>query len=77
MDEYITEILIPKECKFIGRKISEIEKYTEDRLVIIGGISKNGNTYTPRHDQIIQEEDRFQIQADPVDLKLMMDEYRL
>ena len=60
MDEYITEILIPKGCKFIGKKISEIEKYTEDRLVIIGGISKNGNTYTPRHDQIIQEEDRFQ-----------------
>ena len=77
MDEYITEIRIPKGCKFIGRKISEIEKYTEDRLTIIGGISINGSTYTPRHDQIIQERDRFQIQADPIDLKLMMDEYVL
>ncbi len=77
MDEYITEIRIPKGCKFIGRKISEIEKYTEDRLAIIGGISINGSTYTPRHDQIIQERDRFQIQADPIDLKLMMDEYVL
>ena len=77
MDEYITEIRIPKGCKFISRKIGEIEKYTEDRLVIIGGIAKNGNTYIPRHDQIIQEGDRFQIQADPVDLKLMMDEYGL
>ena len=77
MDEYITEIRIAKGCKFIGRKISEIEKYTEDRLAIIGGISKNGNIYTPRHDQIIQERDRFQIQADPIDLKLMMDEYGL
>ena len=55
MDEYITEVLIPKGCKFIGRKISEIEKYTEDKLVIIGGISQNGNIYTPRHDQIINE----------------------
>jgi len=77
MDEYITEIRIPKGCKFIGRKISEIEKYTEDRLTIIGGISINGSTYTPWHDQIIQERDRFQIQADPIDLKLMMDEYVL
>jgi len=77
MDEYITEIRIPKGCKFISRKIGEIEKYTEDRLAIIGGIAKNGNTYIPRHDQIIQEGDRFQIQADPVDLKLMMDEYGL
>lgn len=77
MDEYITEIRIPKGCKFIGKKISEIEKYTEDRLAIIGGISENGSIYTPRHDQIIQEKDRFQIKADPIDLKLMMDEYIL
>jgi di/tricarboxylate transporter len=77
MDKYITEIRIPKGCKFIGRKISEIEKYTEDRLAIIGGIAKNGSTYTPRNDHIIQERDRFQIQADPIDLKLMMDEYLL
>ena len=77
MDEYITEIRIPKVCKFISKKISEIEEYTEYRLTIIGCISKNGNIYTPRHDQVIQEGDQFQIQADPVDLKLMMDEYGL
>ena len=77
IDEYITEIRIPKDCKFISKKVSEIEKYTEDRLAIIGCISNNGNIYTPRHGQIIGEGDRFQIQADPVDLKLMMDEYGL
>jgi len=77
MDEYITEIRIPKVCKFISKKISEIEEYTEYRLTIIGCISKNGNIYTIRHDQVIQEGDQFQIQADPVDLKLMMDEYGL
>ena len=77
IDEYITEIRIPKGCKFISKKVSEIEKYTEDRLIIIGCISKNGNIHTPRQDQIIGEGDRFQIQADPVDLKLMMDEYGL
>ena len=77
IDVYITEIRIPKGCKFISKKISEIEKYTEDRIVIIACISKNGNILTPRHGQIIGEGDRFQIQADPVDLKLMMDEYGL
>ena len=77
MDKYITEIRIPEACKFIGRKVGEIEAYTEDRLTIIGGISKDGNIYTPRHDQIIREKDRFQIKADPVELKLMMDEYGL
>jgi di/tricarboxylate transporter len=77
IDKYITEIRIPKDCKFISKQISEIEKYTEDRLTIIGCISNNGNIFTPRHDEIIKEGDRFQIQADPVDLKLMMDEYGL
>ena len=77
IDKYITEIRIPKNCKFISKQISEIEKYTEDRLAIIGCISNNGNIFTPRNDEIIREGDRFQIQADPVDLKLMMDEYGL
>ncbi len=77
MDEYITEIRIPAGCKFIGRKVGEIEAYTEDRLAIIGGISEDENIYTPRHDQVICEKDQYQIKADPVDLKLMMDEYGL
>jgi di/tricarboxylate transporter len=55
IDEYITEIRIPKDCKFISKKVSEIEKYTEDRLAIIGCISNNGKIYTPRHGQIIGE----------------------
>ena len=77
IDKYITEIRIPEGCKFIGKQVAGIENYTEDRLVIIGCISKNGNIYTPRRDQVIGEGDRFQIQADPVELKLMMDEYGL
>ena len=77
IDEYITEIRIPKDCTFINRKVSEIEKYTEDRLTIIRYIAQNGEIHPPQHDRIIEEEDRFQIQADPVDLKLMMDEYGL
>ena len=77
MDDYITEIRIPAFSKFIGKTVGEIEAYTEDRLTIIGGIPKNNNMYTPRHDQIISEKDRFQIKADPVELKLMMDEFGL
>ncbi len=77
IDEYITEIRISKGCKFINRQVKEIEKFTEDRLTIIASISSNGDIYTPRPDQIIGEGDRFQIQADPMELKLMMDEYGL
>ncbi len=77
INEYITEIRIPEKSKIIDLTIGEIEHLTEDRLTIFGCISEDESVYTPRLDQIIQEGDRFQIMADPVDLKVMMDEYDL
>ncbi len=77
INEYITEIRIPKGSEFIDKKIGEIESFTEDRLTVIGCISEDEKIYVPGFDQIIQEGDRFQIKADPVDLKLMMDQYGL
>ncbi|MFK5972684.1 MAG: SLC13 family permease [Flavobacteriaceae bacterium] len=77
IDEYITEIRIPEECKFIGLQISEIESFTKDRLTIFGRISKNETMRLLSNEHIIKKGDRFQIKADPVDLKVMMDEYGL
>ncbi len=69
IDEYITEIRIPKGCKFIGLRISEIENLTKDRLTIFGQISKDETLGLLHNEHIIKEGDRFQIKADPVDLK--------
>ena len=77
INEYITEIRIPEKSKFIGLAISKIEAFTGARLTIFACISEDESIYTPRPDKIIKEGDRFQIKADPVDLKLMMDEYDL
>jgi len=77
ISEYITEIRIPEKCKFIGMEIGEIEHFTGDRLTIFGYITVDENVLTPWLDHIIQEGDRFQIKADPVELKVMMDEYDL
>ena len=77
IDEYITEIRIPDECKFIGLKIGEIEKYTEYRLTIFGTINDEGKVISADSNQVIGESDRYLIKSDPVDLKLMMDEYTL
>ena len=77
INEYITEIRIPKESKFIGLKIKDIENFTEDRLSIFGYIDEKGKIQSIQNSKIIQEEDRFLIKADPVDLKVMMDEYTI
>ena len=77
IDEYITEIRIPKDCRLIGLKIGDIEKFTDDRLTIFGRIDDKGKIQSIRRNKIIQEKDRFLIKSDPIDLKLMMDEYGL
>ncbi len=77
IEDYITEIRIPEGCKLIGQKVSGVEKFTNDRLSIIGIISKDEQISNFVSSHVIVEGDRFQIQADPVDLKLMMDEYGL
>jgi len=77
IDEYITEIRIPEGSKFIGLQIREIENFTKDRLTIFGQISEEEIIHLLHNEHIIKEGDRFQIKADPVELKLMMDEYGL
>jgi len=77
IDEYITEVRIPRECEFIGLRISQIEDFTKDRLTIFGHILEDETIHVPNNDHIIIEGDRFQIKADPVELRLMMNEYGL
>jgi len=77
IDEYVTEIRIPQDCKFIDLKIGDIEKFTGNRLEIFGHIDKEENFLVAQNNIAIKEGDRFLVKADPVDLKVMMDEYSI
>tara|TARA_Y100001970_G_scaffold137457_2_gene169183 strand:+ start:20192 stop:22090 length:1899 start_codon:yes stop_codon:yes gene_type:complete len=77
IDEYITEIRIPESCKFIDLDIKETERITEHKIEILGYISKEGKLINLRGNHIIKESDRFLIKADPVELKIIMDEFNL
>jgi len=77
ISRYITEIRIPKESKFIGLKIKEIQSFTEDRLTISGFIFNDGKIHLPHNDHIIKEGELYQVKADPVELRIMMNEYGL
>ena len=77
IDEYVTEIRIPKDCKLIGLQVKEVEKFSENRIEIIGYINKNDKFSRINSESIINVEDRFVVKADPADLKLMMDEYSI
>ena len=77
IDEYITEIRIPDSCKFIDLEIREVEKMTEYKIEIFGYISKGGKLIPSSGTSIIKGGDRFLIKADPIDLKVIMDEFNL
>ena len=75
IDDYVTEIRIPENCKFIDLKIKDIEKFTENRLEILGCIDKDESFSPIQNNKTIESGDRFLVKADPADLKTMMDEY--
>ena len=77
IDDYVTEIRIPENCKLTNMKIKHVEKYTGDRLEIFGYIDKNEKFSILENNTYIKEGDRFLVKSDPVDLKLMMDEYHI
>jgi len=77
INDYITEVRIPEGCTFVGMKIGEIDEYTENQLIIFGTITDRGKVVTAQPDRIIKANDKFLIEADPVSLKLMMDEYNI
>ncbi|SVD87603.1 uncharacterized protein METZ01_LOCUS440457, partial [marine metagenome] len=77
IDEYVTEIRIPEDCKLINLQIKDIEKFTDNRLEIFGYIDKDENFLSIQSNTKIKEGNRFLVKADPADLKSMMDEYTI
>jgi di/tricarboxylate transporter len=76
IDDYITELRIPENSKFIGLSIKGISKLTNDRLTLFKLI-ENNKVKLLDTDYIIKKNDLFLAMADPSDLKEVMDEYEV
>ena len=77
LNEYITEVRIPEECKFVGMTLGEVEKETGEKLMIFGFINKEGKVISPNRNNLVRAEARYLVKVDPVDLKVIMDQYGL
>ena len=77
LNEYITEVRVPEECKFVGMTLGEVEKATGEKLMVFGFIRKDGKVIAPNRNNLVREESRYLVKADPVDLKNIMDEFGL
>jgi di/tricarboxylate transporter len=77
INEYITEVSVPEECKFVGMTLGEVEKETGEKMMVFGFIRKDGKVIAPNRNNLVRAEGRYLVKVDPVDLKNIMDEFGL
>ena len=74
IDEYVTEIEIPDDCKLIGKNIHQLNDELDDKLILIKKIIDQ-KVVSIKSDQIIEKGESYLVQSDPTDLSAMMEEF--
>ena len=77
VDAYMTEAVAEKDCKIIGKSISEIYEMSEADIQILGLIRNNRRIHAPRRNEIILENDGLIIESDADELKVFINDTKL
>ena len=65
VENYVTEVRIPDDSNFIGRYISELENYSEERSIVVGLIRDKNRFLNNLSRVTLQANDRLLIRTDP------------
>ena len=72
IESYMTEVRVPEDSRFVGRRLGDIEEFAEED-VTIAGLLHRGIVYgAPSSYQIIDANDILIIEADPEELAAFM-----
>jgi len=74
LNEYITEVRVPEDCKFVGKTLGEVEKETDEKMMVFGFIRKDGKVISPNRNNLVRADARYLVKVDPLDLQVIMDE---
>jgi len=74
LNEYITEVRVPEDCKFVGMTLGEVEKETREKMMVFGFIRKDGKVISPNRNNLVRADARYLVKVDPLDLQVIMDE---
>ena len=77
INDYITEISTPADCKWVGKTVTEVEELVGEKMAIFGFIRKDDKVLPPNPDGIIQEGCRYVVKAAPVELQGLIEEHGL
>ncbi len=73
IDDYITEIKVPKKSTMIGKRIRDLEEATDGDIAVVGH-SRDGQKFpAPSRHRTFQEDDTLIVRADAEELKELLD----
>ena len=73
IEDYMTEVRVPEDSRFVGKLVRDLEELTEDDVAIVGLLHKGVVHGAPSSYQIIDANDIFIIEADPEEIKTFVD----
>ena len=73
IEDYMTEVRVPEDSRFVGKLVRDLEELAEDEVAIVGLLHQGVVHGAPSSFQIIDANDIFIIEADPEDLKTFVD----
>lgn len=73
IEDYMTEVRVPENSRFVGKLVRDLEELAEDEVAIVGLLHRGVVHGAPSSFQIIDANDIFIIEADPEDLRTFMD----
>ena len=77
IEEYVTEIIIPKGCPLIGKTIGETAKELGEKMIILGFVNKEGKVVPTDSGKALEAGDHFLAKSDPLELQEALESYGL
>ena len=73
IENYMTEVRVPEDSRFVGKLLRDIEEFAEDDVIIAGMLHRGLVYAAPSSFQIIDANDILIVEADPDELKTFVD----
>ena len=74
IENYMTEVRVPEGSRFVGKLLTDIEEFADEKVTIAGLLHRGLVYAAPSSFQIIDANDILIIEADPEDLRTFVDE---
>jgi len=72
IDDYITEVEIPKDSKMAGKTIAELLEKTDADVQILGLVRQKKRLHAPKNEEVLLENDIIIIESDADDLEAFL-----